>query len=56
MRTYIAFYNRKQCEVQAKSSYAAQYEAAHILKVPASKVYMIVVMLADVTHSTSSIG
>ena len=52
---YVCFYNRKRIEVYAKSSYAAQMEARDILKVPASKAYLINVVLAEkdgqaVTH------
>ena len=53
---YVCFYNRKRIEVYAKSSYAAQLEARDILKVPASKTYLITVVLAEkngeqVTHN-----
>ena len=44
---YVCFYNRKRIEVYAKSSYAAQMEARDILKVPASKTYLISIVLAE---------
>lgn len=50
---YIAFYKKKQIEVYADSSYAAQIEAAKKFK--AKKAYEVVVVLAEkggeqVTH------
>jgi hypothetical protein len=52
---YACFYNRKRIEVYAKSSYAARMEVRDLLKVPASKTYLINVVLAEkngeaVTH------
>lgn len=55
MRPYIAFYQGRKIEVLASSSYAAQQEAAKILKVSDKKRYLIVVKLADVIHSTASL-
>ena len=55
MRPYICYYQNKTVELEAETSYKAQQLAALALKVPAKKRYMISVMLADVTHSTSEI-
>lgn len=53
MRTYIAFYKGRKIEVQAASSYAAQQEAAKVMK--AKKSYEVTVVLADVPVSTASL-
>lgn len=53
MRTYIAYYNKKQIEVKAVSSYDAQLKAAKLFK--AKKSYDVSVVLADVIHSTTEI-
>jgi hypothetical protein len=55
-RPYLAFYGNKQIEVVATSSYAAQVKAASLLKVSDKKRYLIIVKLADVIHSTASLG
>ena len=55
MRPYICFYNGKKIEVRAESSFAAQKEAARILKVSEKNRYKITPMLADVEHSTANI-
>ena len=47
---YVCFYNSKQIDIVAKTSYEAYQKAAEQLKVPSKKQYMITVMLADVTH------
>jgi hypothetical protein len=52
-RPYIAFYNGKQINIQATSSYEAQQLAAKQFK--AKKVYQITVMLADIVHDTASL-
>lgn len=57
---YICFYNGKKIEVTAQTSYSAQQIAARKMNVPAKKVHMISVKLAEkdgkpVTHSTSDI-
>jgi hypothetical protein len=54
MRMYICIYNRKQITVEAKTSYEAQEKAAKIFK--AKKSYNVIVALADVAISPSSIG
>ena len=55
MRPYIAFYQNRKIEVFAVSSYAAQQEAAKLLKVSDKKRYLITVKLADISHSTSTL-
>jgi hypothetical protein len=55
MRKYICFYQRKQLEVEAESSYAAQKEAARIWKLGDKKRIDITVVLADVPINTASI-
>jgi hypothetical protein len=61
MAKYVAFYGPKTIEVEASSSYAAQKEAARLLKVPDKKRPDITVILnirddgTQVTHSTASI-
>lgn len=54
--TYIAFYNSKQIEIQAGSSYAAQLQAIKLFKPPKSKEHMVHVYLADRHINTTSIG
>lgn len=54
MRMYICIYNGKKIEIQAATSYEAQEKAAKIFK--AKKSYNVIVALADVSISTSSIG
>lgn len=56
VRPYLAFYGNKQIEVIATSSYAAQCKAASLLKVSEKKRHLITVKLADVVHSTASLG
>ena len=62
MNGYICFYNGKRVEVRAPTQYAAQQEAARLLKVPAKKQYLITPVLAEradgsvVTHSTAEFG
>jgi hypothetical protein len=46
MYGYIAFYKGKRIEVRAATKYAAQLEAARILK--AKKSYEVIVELAEV--------
>lgn len=53
---YVCFYNSKRVEVYASTSYAAQQEAAKVLRVPPKKQYQITVVLAEkdgkpVTHT-----
>ena len=60
MNTYKAFYNSKNIEIQAKTSYEAQQIAAKQLKVSAKKEYMISIMLVAIDntpyiHSTSEL-
>jgi hypothetical protein len=50
---YLCMYNGKKIEVQAATSYEAQEKAAKIFK--AKKSYNVVVVLADVAISPSSI-
>ena len=47
MNGYICYYKSKRIEVYADTSYAAQKEAARILKVPAGKEYKVSVYLAQ---------
>lgn len=47
MNGYVCFYNQKRIEVRAETSYAAQQEAARVLRVPAKKQYQISVWLAE---------
>lgn len=54
MRLYIAFYKGKRLEVYAERSIDAQEKAAKMFR--AKKSYDVAVVLADVTHSTSSIN
>ena len=62
MNGYVCFYNDKRIEVKAATSYAAQQEAARLLKVPVKKQYLITPVLAEradgsvVTHSTAEFG
>jgi len=51
---YLCMYDFKKTEVQAATSYEAQEIAAKIFKV--KKSYKVIVVLADVAISTSSIG
>ena len=58
MNKYKAFYKGKTCEVQAATQYAAQLEAAKLLK--AKKSWEVSVALLDLNgtpyvHSTTSI-
>lgn len=55
MRTYHVFYKGVQRELVASSSYNAQKLAAQLLKVPASKQYMISVVLADTPVNTGGL-
>jgi len=48
MNGYLAFYNGKQIEVLATSSYAAQTEAARVFKVSSKNQYKVTVALAEV--------
>ena len=55
MNGYIAFYNGKQIEVHADSSYYAQLEAIKVFKPKKSQQHMVHVVLAEkdgkqVTH------
>ena len=57
---YIAFYNGKQIEVYASSSYAAHCQAVKLLKVKKSQDHMVTVVLCEkdeeqVTHTAGSI-
>jgi hypothetical protein len=45
MPSYIAYYKGKQVKVEASSSYAAQIEAAKMLK--AKKSYQVTVVLTN---------
>ncbi len=47
MNGYKAFYNGKEIEVQADSSYHAQLTAMVVLKVPPKKRHMITVVLCE---------
>ncbi len=59
MKGYKAFYKGKTIEVHAKTSYAAQQEAAKQFK--AKKAYQVTIVLCEtntgeqVVHSTASI-
>lgn len=56
MRTYICFGPRgKRAEVTAETSYAAQLEAARVMKLRASEAHKVTVTLADVPQSTGAI-
>lgn len=60
MNGYIAFYNGKQKEIYAASSYAAQQAAEKHFNTPKSKRHMISVVLAEkdgkhVMHSTAAV-
>jgi len=60
MNGYIAFYNGKQIEVYADTSYEAQKTTIAQLRPPKSKQHMVTVVLAEkngqqVTHSTEGI-
>lgn len=60
LNTYKAFYNSKNIEIRAKTSYEAQQIAAKQLKVSSKKEYMISIMLVAIDdkpyiHSTSEI-
>lgn len=46
MNKYVAFFNRKQVEVQAPTSYAAQQQAAALFKA-GRKTYMVSVVLVE---------
>ena len=55
---YVCFYNSQKVEVRAKSSFAAQQEAARILRIKENKRHMISVILCEkdgkeVTHAAS---
>lgn len=52
---FIAFYNDKQVEITAASSYEAQQKAIEHFKPPKSKRHMVHVHRADVTHKTSEV-
>jgi len=47
MDGYKCFYNGKSIAVWADSSYAAQSEAAKLLRVPSKKQYMVDVYLCE---------
>lgn len=47
MNGYLCFYSGKKIEVRAETSYAAQKEAARILRVKPNKEYMITVVLCE---------
>lgn len=47
MNGYICFYNGKQCEVQANTTYDAVLKAASFWNVPNKKRYMITAVLAE---------
>lgn len=60
MNGYIAFFNGKQIEVFADSSYQAQQIAIVKFSAPKSKKHMVAVILAEkdgaqVTHSAASV-
>lgn len=60
MNGYKAFYNGKELDVYALSSYAAKCIAVEKFKAPKSKAHLVSVMLCEkdgvqVTHSTGSI-
>jgi hypothetical protein len=46
MNKYIGFYNRKQVEVEADTSYQAQQKAVAAFKAPKSKAHQVYVILA----------
>jgi hypothetical protein len=50
---FVGFYNGKQVEVEARTSYDAQQIVAKLLNVKKSQQHMISVLRADVTHSTA---
>ena len=60
MNGYVCFYKDKRIEVHAHSTYAAQTEAARVLKVSAKQQYQISVTLAEkngepVVHPTAGL-
>ncbi len=60
MNGYIAFFNGKQYEVHAETSFQAQEKAIAYFKPAKSKRHLVYVHLAEkdgeqVTHSTASI-
>ena len=55
MRTYIAFYNSKQYQLEAESAYQAQQKAVAFFKPAKSKTHMVHVHLADTAISTASL-
>ena len=55
MNSYAVFYNGKQRELKATSSYNAQKLAAQLLGVPEKKRYLITVFLADQPVDTASL-
>ena len=52
MYDFIGFYNGKQVQVSAPTSYDAQKEVAKLLKVRKNQHHMITVMRSDISHST----
>ena len=60
MNTYIAFYNQKEIQIEAKSQWDAVQLARKELRVPKSKIGLLSVILAakdnkPVVHSTASL-
>lgn len=47
MNTYICFFNGRQAEIKAATSYAAQVECARVHRIPDKKRHTITVMLAE---------
>lgn len=58
---YVAFYNRKQIEVEGRTSYDAYLKAIRIFKVPVYSKHLVTVVLAEtktrepVIHSTANL-
>ena len=60
MNGYICYYNQKQIEVEAETSFEAREKATDLFKPPKSKRHMISVYLAEkdmvsVVHSTAGL-
>lgn len=47
MNGYLCFYDGKKVEVWATTSYAAQQQAARLLKVPKKKIYLVTPVLCE---------
>ena len=50
MNGYKAFYNQKEIEIHAETSYSAQKEAIKIFNPPKSKQHMVHVCLCEIEN------